>query len=905
MTVVPLPTTDAADTVLSPGTAWSPGTAFSAPATLSPVASDTRESHTRTTYSKHIRDWLFAQRAALKVAYRKRAQPDRNLRRHAALVDEVIAHIASDIKLPSNIAIAAVGGYGRGFLFPASDVDLLVLLPDGTSPDASVETFVSLLWDVGLEPGISVRTTSECVEEAAKDITVDTGLLEMRSVWGDAALVEQLQRTLKKTRVVSAFFAAKIDEQKRRHARHNDVALNLEPNIKESPGGLRDLQTVLWLSRAADLGDDWHALQTQGLITPYELKLISHHRRVLIDIRIRLHYLAGRREDRLVFDYQTELATELKLEGSKTKLPSEVLMRRYYLTAKAIWQMNSILLPTLLERISQRRKDEVKKINDEFDVVNGNIAARDEKIFNRDPRAIFRAFLALQSVKEAEFFEPETLRALWRAIPLIDRKFRDDDDTNRLFLKILQSEKVTFTLRRMSRYGVLARYIPAFGRIAGQMQHDLFHVYTVDEHILMVIRNLRRLVMPRFAHEFPFCHELASEFARPEVLYLAALFHDIAKGRGGDHSELGRKDARLFCKKLAISKTDTELVAWLVEMHLQMSATAQKQDLSDPGVIAHFAKRIGDERRLIALYLLTVADVRGTSPHVWNAWKAKLLEQLFRATRKLLRGDAVPNEHWIENKRADALALYVGSDADNANGHKKPPLWAHVRDSYFQRFEPGEMAWHAQVLDTDPSPADAIVRVRPLNDGKDAEGDQEGFAVMIMTPDQPGLFARITGYFEKLAFDIAAAKVYTTNHKYALDAFQIFPKSGAASRYKDVAATIERGLARVLDDPATPLSPHSGRVARQVKHFPFEPAVSLNPARQKPYFELNVSCADRPGLLSSMARVFLAFEVNLQDARISTLGQRAEDVFIVANKKLGDAAFAEQFRAALIDQLRG
>lgn len=876
---------------------------LSAAPDLSTVPAVSRGIPARPTYAKHIREWLLEQRAALKAAYRKRAQPDRNLRRHAALVDDVISRIASDIKLPLNIAIAGVGGYGRGFLFPASDVDLLVLLPDGVSPDASVEAFVSLLWDVGLEPGISVRSRSECVEEAAKDITVDTGLLEMRCVWGDAALVEQLQRTLKKTRVVSDFFAAKIIEQKRRHARHNDVTLNLEPNIKESPGGLRDLQTVLWLSRAADLGDDWHALQTRGLITPYELKLISHHRRVLIDIRIRLHYLAGRREDRLVFDYQTELARELKIEGSKTKLPSEVLMRRYYLTAKAIWQMNSILLPTLLERISHRRKDEVKKINDEFDVVNGNIGAHDEKLFSRDPRAIFRAFLALQSVKEAEFFEPETLRALWRAVHLIDRKFRDDAEVNRLFLRILQSGKVTFTLRRMSRYGVLGRYIPAFGRIVGQMQHDLFHVYTVDEHILMVIRNLRRLVLPRFAHEFPFCHELASEFARPEVLYLAALFHDIAKGRGGDHSELGKKDARLFCKKLAISKTDTELVGWLVEMHLQMSATAQKQDLSDPGVIAHFAKRVGDERRLIALYLLTVADVRGTSPHVWNAWKAKLLEQLFRATRKLLQGDAVPNEHWIENKRAEALALFLASRATTI-GNDKPPLWAHVRDSYFQRFEPAEMAWHAQVLECDAAPSDAIVRVRTVAEGKHGDDDQQGFAVMIMTLDQPGLFARITGYFEKLAFDIAAAKVYTTNHHYALDAFQIFPKSGTTSRYKDVSATIERGLARLLDDPPTPPAPHSGRVARQVKHFPFEPAVSLGPARQQPYFELNVSCADRPGLLSSIARVFLAFEVNLQDARISTLGQRAEDVFIVGGKKLADAAFAAQFQAALVAELR-
>ena len=858
---------------------------------------------TRIAYAKHIRDWLTGQRAALKLAYHRRARPDHNLKQHAAIVDHAVMRIADDIGMPSNAAIVAVGGYGRGFLFPASDVDIVVVLPDADAtrsnpPPSTVEAFVSLLWDAGLEPGIAVRTIAECVEEAEKDVTVATSLLEARGVWGDQALVEKLIAALKKSRSIPEFFDAKINEQRARHARHNDVALNLEPNIKESPGGLRDLQTVLWLAKAAGLGLDWNDLQSNGLMTAYEAKMIARHRRVLIDIRIRLHYLAGRREDRLVFDYQAALAKELKIDATGNKLASEILMRRYYLSAKAVWQMNSILLPTLLERISARRKDDVKPIDDEFELVNGNIAARDERIFRRDPRAIFRAFLALQSVNEAEFFAPETLRALWRSVYLIDKKFRDDPETNSLFLKILQSEKVTFNLRRMSRYGILGRYIPAFGRITGQMQHDLFHVYTVDEHILMVIRNLRRLVLPRFAHEFPFCHELAREFARPEVLYLAALFHDIAKGRGGDHSSLGKRDARQFCRKLALSKNDIDLVVWLVEMHLQMSAVAQKQDLSDPEVISQFAQMVGNERRLTALYLLTVADVRGTSPHVWNAWKAKLLEQLFRATRRLLRGDTLPNEFWIESRKQDALTLFRDAPSGDAGGI--PALWAHTDASYFQRFDAAEIAWHAIVLDRTVAPEQAVIHVRAAADDE----SEQGFAVMVMTRDQPGLFARITGYFEKLSFDIAAAKIYTTKHGFALDTFQVLPKSGAAARYKDVPATIAKDLARVLDDPALNLSRSSGRIARQVKHFPIEPVITLKPARQAPYVELNVSCADRPGLLSSIARVFLQFDVNLHDARINTLGQRAEDVFIVANKKLANAAYAAEFQAALSRELR-
>ncbi len=873
-------------------------------ATLQVPAESPAQASTRAAYARHTRDWLAGQRAALKRAYQQRPQPDRNLRQHAAIVDDVISRIAADIGLPVTFAIVAVGGYGRRFLFPASDVDVLVLLPDvvTASPVSAsmptVEAFVSLLWDVGLEPGISVRTVSECVEESGKDITVDTGLLESRRVWGSAALVAELDRALKKTRSVKAFFEAKIDEQHRRHARHNDVALNLEPNIKESPGGLRDLQTIMWLVKAADLGDDWKVLEEQGLITPYEAKYIRHHRRVLIDIRIRLHYLAGRREDRLVFDHQTALAKDLKLAGTKSKLPSEILMRRYYLTAKAIWQMNSILLPTLLERISHRRKDQVQPIDDEFVLENGNIAALDVEIFKRDPRSIFRAFLALQSVREAEFFAPDTLRALWRAVHLIDQKFRDDAEANQLFLKILQSEKVTFNLRRMSRYGVLGRYIPAFGRIVGQMQHDLFHVYTVDEHILMVIRNLRRMVLPRFSHEFPFCHELAHEFARPEILYLAALFHDIAKGRGGDHSALGRRDARQFCRKLQVSKADTALVTWLVEMHLQMSAVAQKQDLSDPDVISQFAQRAGDERKLIALYLLTVADIRGTSPHVWNAWKGKLLEQLFRATQRLLRGDSMPNEHWIEARKLEALKLY--RESANIDEASTPTLWAHTDARYFQRFDSAEISWHALVLNDNPSPEEAVVKVRPQAD----DDPQQGFAVMVMTHDQPGLFARITGFFEKLAFDIAAAKIYTTAHDYALDVFQILPKTDSAGRYRDVVGMIEHELARVLNDPSAPSPSLSGRISRQVKHFPMEPAIALKPSRQKPYYELTVSCADRPGLLSAISRIFLEFNISLHDARITTLGQRAEDVFILAHPHLGDEEFAKEFQAKLAKELR-
>ncbi len=852
-------------------------------------------------YAKAWRICMADARAVLKNQYLAKPDPIGHLREISLLTDSLLCNLADDIGLPKTYALMAVGGYGRAYLFPSSDVDIVILRPDAAvEVDASVEKFVGLLWDVGVQPGISVRTLSECVEEAAKDVTVDTSLLEGRAVWGDAKLVTALDKRLRKARDLNAFFDAKIDEQRKRHGRHQDVTLNLEPNIKESPGGLRDLQMVMWLARAAAIGDDWTALAREGIITKIEARNIIRHRKILIDLRIRLHYLAGRREDRLVFDHQSSLAKELHLDGAKNKSPSEELMQRYYLTAKATWQMNSILLPNLLARISTRREDVVKPIDDEFEWVNGNISARDVTIFERDPRAIFRAFLALQRDKQAEFFAPDTLRALWRAVPKIDREFRADAEANRLFLEILRSPKLSFTLRRMSRYGVLGRYLPAFGRIVGQMQHDLFHVYTVDEHILMVIRNMRRLILPRFEKEFPFCHELARDFARPEILHLGALFHDIGKGRGGDHSELGKKDAKAFCKKVGLSKADGDFVAWLVESHLQMSAVAQKQDLSDIEVIAQFAAKVKNERRLTALYLLTVADIRGTSPHVWNSWKAKLLEDLFRATRRLLRGDAVPNEIWIETKKEEALKEFKSVFIDGQPRRATPKLWAHTNISYFQRFDAAEIAWQANELEADASPERALVRVR----ASEILGIDGGFSVMMMTRDQPGLFARITDFFERLTFDIVTAKIYTTQHGYALDMFQVMPKRGSAEGSAEAAAMIEKELARCLDGQ-TPISVgNTGRISRQVKHFPINPVITLNPSRHKPFYDLSISCADRPGLLSTIARVLLAHEVRLQDARISTLGQRAEDVFVIENAQLAEMGFAGELQAKLEAEIR-
>ncbi len=809
---------------------------------------------------------------------------------HAAFVDQVLQRMWKETISDSDIALVAVGGYGRGALFPNSDVDVLVLLPDGRRPDAAVERFIGALWDSGLEPGHSVRTVSESVEEAAKDVTVDTSLIEARLVAGNPALVEDLEKRLRARRNVRDFFEAKFQEQKRRHERFQEAAYNLEPNIKESPGGLRDLQMVLWLARAAGLGQSWKALANEGLITAREAAAIGANERVLQDLRIRLHYLAGRREDRLVFDHQIEIARQLKLKSSAGMAPSDLLMRRYYLAAKAIWRFNQILLANLFDRITPETERSITRLDDDFQVVNLNLDLVDERLFEKRPAMILEAFRRLQDHRDIVGLGPRTLRALSRALPLVNRAFRENRENRRRFMEIMRSERLTWTLRRMSRYGVLGRYLPAFGRIVGQMQHDLFHVYTVDEHILMVIRNLRRFRIPRFDHEYPFLSRLMQEFDKPEVLYLAALFHDIGKGRGGDHSHLGAKDATRFCREHGLASADAELIAWMVEHHLVMSSTAQKQDLTDPEVISGFATLVRDERTLTAIYILTVADIRGTSPKVWNAWKGKLLEDLYRSTRRILRGETEYAASAIAAKKEASLRIfqqYVPTPG------KEEAMWKTLDDHYFQRFEVAEIAWHTRTLWSRVTPEKPIVRARLSPVG-------EGLQVLVYAPDQPGLFARITSFFERLQFDVAAAKIYTTRHGFALDSFQVLTRTrGEGEHYGDLIRKIEVGLAERIAAAGLVEALPAGRVSRWVKHFPIEPRVDIVADRRPGRWVVSVSCADRSGLLSSVARIFFKHELNLVDARVTTLGARAEDVFVVN----GAALEKPDSRLGIVDEL--
>lgn len=808
---------------------------------------------------------------------------------HSRLIDRYLHHVWQLLSMPGHIALVAVGGYGRGELYPKSDIDLLILLK-ADNPDEALQEklhqLVSMLWDIGLEVGHSIRTVAQCLAESG-DITVQTNLLEARLLTGDARLFGELQNVLHQYLDPREFFLAKSHEQHQRHARIADTDYNLEPNLKESPGGLRDLQTITWISRAAGLGTRWSELAKAGLISMAEARQIARHDNLLQILRIRLHYLAKRREDRLIFEFQTPLAQQMGITASANRRASEHLMQRYYRTKLAVRQFNTILLQSLQDHLFHETPPQ-HALNERFRVIGTLLDIRDEQLFEHAPETIFELFQLMQKHPELTDFSSRTLRALWRAQHRVDAAFRRNPLNREHFMDILrQPQGVLHTLRRMNQYGILGRYIPAFGRIVGQMQHDLFHVYTVEEHILMVVRNLRRFAVPEFAHEHPHCSQLIGKFARPEVLYVAGLFHDIAKGRGGDHSQLGKKDARAFCKQHLLSRDDTDLVVWLVEHHLTLSATAQKQDLSDPEVIANFAAKIKNERYLVALYLLTVADVRGTSPKIWNAWKAKLIEDLYRATRRYLKDGKVTNLlHDIRKQAATTLNLYAMAP------EFYQLLWAQLDESYFLDHEAQEIAWHTRLLAYRVNTKDPVVKTRLSRVG-------EGLQVMVYCMDQRGLFARICDFFARMNFTIVEAKIHTSLHGYALNSFQIMEAARSDTPYRDIMTYIEFELAQqiVQAKPIAPVS--SGRVSRQLKHFPLTTEVEIKPDN-KGMLVLSLVAGDRPGLLARVAMILDRHNIHLHRAKINTLGSRAEDVFWISGNGLNQPGQVDALRNTML-----
>jgi [protein-PII] uridylyltransferase len=835
---------------------------------------------------------------SIRSSYEHNGDTKQLLLARCQLIDEVLCALWAELGFPVSFALVAVGGYGRGELCPASDIDLLLLLPN--QPNASqtkrLEQLVGLFWDIGLETGHSVRTIEECLNEAAGDITIQTSLIEARLLTGSKKLFDKFLTGLSTRLDPRAFFRAKRMEQDERHLRYHETPYSLEPNCKESPGGLRDLQTILWIARAAGYGHHWQDLERHGFITHEEEQHLERCENFLQRLRAQLHFHLGRREDRLLFDYQTALAQQLGFEATQTRRASEQLMQEYYRTAKTVTQINTILLQNIGAMIFPPPDQPPLPINEHFQNAHELLDVIDEDLFNKTPSAILEGFLLLQQHPELKGMTARTLRAQWRARDWIDDSFRQNPENRARFLDLFKQPRgLIHGLRRMNQFGILGRYLPNFGKIVGQMQHDLFHVYTVDQHILQVMRNLRRFTMDEFAHEYPVCSRLISDFPRPWVLYIAALFHDIAKGRGGDHSQLGAVDAQIFCDSHSIATEDAELIVWLVRQHLVMSNVAQKQDISDPDVVAAFASITHDERHLTALYLFTVADIRGTSPKVWNTWKGQLLEQLYSETRRLLlAGGEVPLTQGVIQERQQEAMRLLRYFALSDTVHER--LWKQLDTVYFLRHSAEEIAWHTRALHYRIHIDQPVVKARMTTQG-------DGLEVMVYTLDQPDLFARLVGFFGRAGYNILDAKIHTTRHGYALDSFMLLDVSGRDSD-REMISYVEHELTERLTNQSPPEIPASGRVSRQVKHFPIQPVVSIEPDEKGAVFVLSVSAADRPGLLYTVAKTLAKHRAILHTAKIATLGERVEDTFLISGGDLRESASRIKLETEMLEQLQ-
>ena len=845
----------------------------------------------------HLRQQLADGRRDAIQLFRENRRPETLLQNLRRVADRALKRLVALCPLPPGAALVAVGGYGRGELYPYSDVDVLILLREPPSKDAAerLEKLVAAMWDLGIEPSHSVRTIEDCSREAAADVTVETSMLEARWLEGDRKLTQALHQAMAKQRDPRSFFQAKRTEMQQRHARFQDTPYALEPNCKESPGALRDLQVVLWMAQAAGMGMTWSQIARNNGLTPSELRALRRAELAFKRLRVELHLLTGRREDRLLFDLQPALAEIYGFTATKTRRPSELLMQRYYWAARVVCQLNTILLQTIEERLFPLPLDQFQVIDDDFAAIRGRLAIRREDGFDRNPALIFRAFLVMQERSDLSGVTAQTLRALWHARKHIDPQFRRNPVNRHQFIQVLQQPRgITHALRRMTMLNILPRYLPVFRRIVGQMQHDLFHAYTVDQHTLLVIRNLRRFTLPEHAQEHPLASQLIADFDDHWLIYVAALFHDIAKGRGGDHSELGAQEVRRFCKDHGITGEDAELCEFLVRHHLLMSMVAQKRDLSDPAVIAEFTTQVADERRLTALYLLTVADIRGTSPKVWNSWKGKLLEDLYRLSLAAL-GSSHPEPGAVLARRKqeakDEIRRFGLSD------ESREGFWSQLDVAYFLRHEAGEIAWHTRHLHHRIDSPVPVVKARVI-------GQNEALQVLVYAPDREDLFVSICRYFDEARYSVQDARIHTTHHGWALDSFVVLLPDSEAD-YRSYATLIEHGLAMSLAKPAPSSSPVgiARKRSRRSRVFPIVPSVELQRDEHSAAWRLSITAADRPGLLHGLAQVFTAHGVDLRMAKIMTLGDRVEDIFVVDGEQLDTPKNQRQFERDVLSVL--
>lgn len=794
---------------------------------------------------------------------------------HSLLVDQILNKLWQSLEFEDEASLVACGGYGRQELFPFSDVDLLLLIPKKVnhSLNQKIEQFITLAWDIGLRISHSVRNLDDTKREIKRDITVHTNLLESRYLDGDKTLYKHLKAIIHDSINPTQFYEAKLKEQDHRHLKYNQSAYQLEPNIKESPGGLRDLQMIQWIGKSSiskfSIG---YLKQKKYLDTKNYQKLIKADL-FFKSLRILLHITAQQSEDRLLFDYQNQLALLLKYKKTTHKKRSELLMRDVYESINFITFTNEVLL----KKLNPKKIQKITRIPDSKFLINMNgwleISPR---FIGRDITPfVFDVFITFQRYNKLKSLGPNLMTLLNDAANKINPLFRKDKKQQDKFLSILKSnDKVNRSLRIMNKCNLIGAYIPAFGKIVSQMQHDLFHIYTVDEHILNVIRNLRRFSKKELKHEFPDCYDLFNSYTHKHVLYLAALFHDIAKGRGGDHSELGAKDVDAFSKLNHLSAHDQSLIKWLVKSHLIMSHTAQKLDLSDPKVIQVFAEKVMNKENLTSLYLLTVADIRATSPHVWNQWKATLLKNLFQYTLNYLEEDNRSHADLITKRKAKAASIL---ETYNIGGHHYKTLWKSFGEDYFYKYTEEEIAWQTRLLFSHTAPTKPIIRVRHRPNG-------EGIEVLIYKKNTALIFNKTCRFFDEIGYNVAAAKIFTTQHDYALNLFDLLDANPKSVSYEGLFKFMEKELTSRFENPKESKAVKLSERSRQATHHSFDTKISILQIEQSPIYQLEIITDDRNGLLSLISEELSKEEISINHAKINTLGSRAEDTFLINYK---------------------
>ena len=838
--------------------------------------------------------------------------PIRELVEHRARVVDAVLCAAwqlTGLDRHENIALVAVGGYGRGELHPHSDVDLMILCASTPQEQACtcVEQFIALLWDTGLEIGHSVRTLDECEALAAEDITVATNLMEARTLYGPETLLGTLTERTGPDRMWTPadFYAAKRAEQVERHARHNDTEYNLEPDLKNAPGGLRDIQMVGWVAMRHFGVARLEQLISRGFLTDTEYSILQKCQDFLWRIRWALHTVTGRNENRLLFDYQREVADMLGHRDAGPNLAVERFMKRFYRAALALSVLNEVLLQLFDEAILRTDEERhLRPLNRRFRIHNDYLEATDDQTFTEHPSALLEMFVILGQNPELKGIRASTLRHAIEQRKLIDDDFREDPRNTELFMQLLRSPHALFTqLRRMKRYGILGQYLPEFGRIIGMMQYDLFHLYTVDAHTLLVINYMRRMRHEVTREYWPLACDVFYQLPRPELLYIAGLYHDIAKGRGGDHAELGAEDAEAFCRRHGLGAWDTKLVCWLVRAHLLMSMTAQRRDISDPDVVQEFARQVGDLVHLDYLYVLTVADINATNPALWNSWRASLLHQLYTETKRALRrglNRPVNKDDWIRETRVEALKLLEQSRVSQEDVER---LWSNIGDEYFLRESARDIAWHTEALLERADPDDPLVLIRESATGPHQGGSQ----IFVYTPDVENLFAATVNALDQLNLTIMDARIITSADGFSLDTYTVLDENGTPignnrARIRDIQETLKQ----TLRNPEAFPEVIRRRMPRRHRYFnvPTQAVISNDLVNDRTVVEIQT--LDRPGLLARIGRIFMEFRLLVQNARITTLGEKAEDVFFVTDhngEPVSDSELCRKLQERLREEL--